>query len=45
MTEKLLLIHPSEEYIDEIHAYRQEFLDGDKRVAGVYGKFNGDIGD
>lgn len=43
MTDRLLLVKPGEEYIDEIRAYRQEFFNQGETVAGVYGKFNGDI--
>lgn len=37
MPGNLLLVKPSEEYIDEIRAYRQEFFDDG-------GHFNGDSG-
>ncbi len=39
----LTLIKPSEEYIDEIRAYRQEFDEAGEKVAGVYGSFYGDV--
>ena len=41
--DELVLIKPGEEYIDEIIAYRQEFIDAGETVSGVYGAFNGDI--
>ncbi len=37
MSEHLMLVSPSEEYIDEIRSYRQEFFDDG-------GHFNGDSG-
>ena len=43
MSEHLTLVKPSEEYIDEIRSYRQEFINCGEMIAGVYGKFNGDI--
>ena len=41
--QNLILVKPGEKYIDEIRAYRQEFLDCGEKVAGTYGVFNNDI--